>query len=131
MPDGCTEEVSCDAMASVFAFLGKRWTGVIISALISGGPSRFSEVARVVPGVSERMLSTRLSELIDAGLVERRVLEGPPVGVQYQLTPRGAALRPALEELQRWAEEHLDLEECPSESTPAGEPAAGAVGPIS
>lgn len=102
--------MSCDAMTSVFALLGKRWTGVIISTLISGGPARFSEIARMVPGVSERMLSSRLTELIEAGMVERQVLEGPPVGVQYRVTPRGAALRPALEELERWAEEHLDVE---------------------
>jgi DNA-binding HxlR family transcriptional regulator len=93
-------------MTPVFELLGKRWNGLILSMLIAG-PARFSEIARSVPGVSERMLSNRLSELIDAQLVERQVLEGPPVGVQYQVTPKGAALRPALEELQRWAEAHL------------------------
>lgn len=102
-------------MTSVFALLGKRWTGVIISTLINGGPSRFSGIARQIPGVSERMLSTRLTELVEAGLAEREVLEGPPVGVEYRLTPRGAALRPALEELGRWAEEHLDKSDCPGE----------------
>jgi DNA-binding HxlR family transcriptional regulator len=93
-------------MTSVFDLLGKRWNGLILSMLIAG-PARFSEIVRWVPGVSERMLSSRLTELIGAGLVERQVLEGPPVGVQYHVTPKGAALRPALEELQRWSEEHL------------------------
>jgi DNA-binding HxlR family transcriptional regulator len=105
--DDCHDALSCDTMTSVFALLGKRWSGIIMSTLISG-PARFSELARQVAGVSERMLSNRLTELIAAGLVERQVLEGPPVGVLYQVTPRGAALRPALDELQRWAEEHLD-----------------------
>jgi DNA-binding HxlR family transcriptional regulator len=53
------------------------------------------------------MLSGRLNELVGAGLVERRVLAGPPVGVEYRLTPCGEALRPALNELGRWATEHL------------------------
>jgi DNA-binding HxlR family transcriptional regulator len=53
------------------------------------------------------MVSGRLNELICAGLVERRVLTGPPVGVEYRLTASGEALAPALQELGRWAAEHL------------------------
>jgi DNA-binding HxlR family transcriptional regulator len=53
------------------------------------------------------MLSERLNELTAAGLIERKVLAGPPVGVEYRLTPRGEALRPALDELGLWATEHL------------------------
>jgi DNA-binding HxlR family transcriptional regulator len=61
----------------------------------------------LVPGVSERMLSERLTELAAAGLVDREVEEGPPVNVQYRLTDRGEALRPALAELERWGHEQL------------------------
>jgi DNA-binding HxlR family transcriptional regulator len=93
-------------LTPVFALLGKRWTGLIIGTLLQS-PARFAEICRWVPGVSERMVSGRLNELIGAGLVERRVLSGPPVGVEYRLTPSGEALRPALDELGRWAAEHL------------------------
>lgn len=55
------------------------------------------------------MLSDRLSELGDAGLVSRTVTEGPPVSVTYALTEAGRALLPALEGISRWAEEHLPL----------------------
>ena len=96
----------CDAMTHVFALLGKRWSGLIIATLLDGA-ARFSEIARLVPGVSERMLSERLSELGAAGLVDREVEEGPPVNVRYRLTRRGEGLRPALAELQRWGEEQL------------------------
>lgn len=100
------DPTSCESLTPVFALLGKRWTGLIIGTLLSG-PTRFAEIRRKVPGVSERMVSDRLNELIAAGLVERRVLDGPPVGVEYRLTDRGQALRPALNELGRWAAEHL------------------------
>jgi DNA-binding HxlR family transcriptional regulator len=100
------EEGGCEALTAVFALLGKRWSGLIVGTLLSG-PARFSEILRQVHGVSERMLSGRLNELVAAGLVERTVLDGPPVGVEYRLTPRGEALRPALDELGRWATEHL------------------------
>src|SRR5580700_2262497 len=104
--DQVHEPTSCEALTPVFTLLGKRWTGLIIGTLLQG-PTRFAELCRRVPGVSERMVSGRLNELIGAGLVERRVLAGPPVGVEYRLTASGEALRPALNELGCWAAVHL------------------------
>jgi len=97
---------ACDAITRVFALLGKRWSGLIIVTLLSG-PARFSQLARGVPGLSERMLAERLAELTDAGLVEREIVDGPPVSVRYRLTTRGASLRPALDELEQWGREQL------------------------
>lgn len=93
-------------MTQVFALLGKRWTGLIIVTLLDG-PARFSRIVQLVPGMSERMLSERLSELVAAGLVVREVEDGPPVNVSYRLTRQGEALRPALNELERWGNEQL------------------------
>ena len=101
-----THGVNCEALTAVFALLGKRWSGIIVGTLLSG-PARFTEISRQVHGVSERMLSERLNELTAAGLIERTVLAGPPVGVEYRLTPQGEALRPALDELGLWATQHL------------------------
>ena len=97
---------SCEALTAVFALLGKRWSGIIVGTLLSG-PARFTEISRQVHGVSERMLSERLNELTAAGLIERTVLAGPPVAVEYRLTPRGEALRPALDKLSLCASQHL------------------------
>jgi DNA-binding HxlR family transcriptional regulator len=99
-------EGACGAITQVFALLGKRWNGLIVVALLEG-PARFSQLARLVPGVSERMLSERLGELAEAGLVTRVVDGGPPVSVHYRLTAQGEALRPALAELERWGHEQL------------------------
>jgi DNA-binding HxlR family transcriptional regulator len=97
----------CDRyLTRAFAFLGKRWNGMLIGAL-SSGPASFAELCRGVPGISESVLSDRLSELAAAGLVRREVDEGPPVGVHYRLTAAGLALTPALKELARWAHENL------------------------
>jgi DNA-binding HxlR family transcriptional regulator len=97
---------ACQAITQVFALLGKRWTGLIIVSLLDG-PARFSRIVQLVPGMSERMLSERLTELLAAGLVTREVEDGPPVNVRYRLTRRGEALRPALGELERWGQEQL------------------------
>jgi DNA-binding HxlR family transcriptional regulator len=91
-----------------FDLLGKRWTGVVLGAL-SGGPIGFSALARSVEGISDSMLSDRLSELSKAGLVSRTVAEGPPLSVTYALTNAGHALLPALEQISHWAEEYLPL----------------------
>ncbi|WP_030677968.1 helix-turn-helix domain-containing protein [Streptomyces rimosus] len=93
-------------MARVFGLLGKRWTGLIVSVLMEG-PVFFAELRRAVPGISERMLSDRLTELAAAGLVVREVDGGPPLRVSYRLTEAGRALEPALKELGRWAETYL------------------------
>jgi DNA-binding HxlR family transcriptional regulator len=82
----------------VLALIGKRWTLPILAALLEG-PARFSELARAVPGLSERVMSERLQELCEAGLVQRRIEPGPPLGTSYQLTPTGERLRPALQHL--------------------------------
>ena len=101
--------VSADAaLVRAFDLLGKRWTGVVLGTL-SGGPAGFRVLGRAVEGISDSMLSDRLSELTDAGLVTRTVTEGPPLSVTYALTDAGRALLPALEQISRWAEEHLPV----------------------
>jgi DNA-binding HxlR family transcriptional regulator len=98
---------TCDAaLARAFGFLGKRWNGVILGTL-TAGPASFSELARAVSGISDSVLSDRLSELGTAGLVLRTVDDGPPISVSYRLTPAGDALLPALDELTRWATDNL------------------------
>ncbi|MDF3290911.1 winged helix-turn-helix transcriptional regulator [Streptomyces silvisoli] len=98
----------------VFALLGKRWTGVIIAVLMSNGRSHFAELRRSIPGISERMLSDRLTELAGAGLLVRQVDEGPPLRVSYELTSAGDALAPAMNELADWAAKHMpEAPPCP------------------
>jgi DNA-binding HxlR family transcriptional regulator len=96
------------ALVRAFELLGKRWTGVILGTL-TGGPAGFRALARAIDGISDSMLSDRLSDLTEAGLVSRTVEEGPPLAVRYALTDDGRALLPALEEMARWAERHLPV----------------------
>jgi DNA-binding HxlR family transcriptional regulator len=97
----------CDAaLSAAFSLLGKRWNGVILGTLMSG-PAGFSEIRRALGGISDSVLSDRLSELTAAGLVLREVDEGPPVGVRYQLAEPGKALMPALTQLMTWARNNL------------------------
>jgi DNA-binding HxlR family transcriptional regulator len=102
---------SCDAALSrAFAVLGKRWNGVLIGTLVAG-PAGFAQLARSISGISESVLSDRLTELAKTGILSRQVHDGPPVTVTYELTPCGLALVPALTELGRWAEKSLPAAE--------------------
>lgn len=92
----------CPHFHAAIELIGKRWTGAIVAALTEG-PLRFGEVARAVPGVSDRLLSQRLRELEEEGLVEREVEPGAPVRVVYSLSEKGADLDPTLRELKSWA----------------------------
>jgi DNA-binding HxlR family transcriptional regulator len=98
---------SCDAaLAQAFKFLGKRWSGVILGTL-ANGPAGFAELKRSVSGISDSVLSERLSELQGADLVLRSVEPGPPVSVSYGLSEAGAALLPAMHALSAWAAQNL------------------------
>lgn len=93
----------CDAaLVRAFSFLGKRWNGVILGSLVNG-EAGFSELKRRVEGISDSVLSDRLSELQDVGLIVRTVQSGPPVSVTYTLSASGAALIPAMTALGAWA----------------------------
>ncbi|MET9090045.1 helix-turn-helix domain-containing protein [Streptomyces sp. NPDC004237] len=94
------------AVARALELFGKRWTGLIVAVLL-GGPAHFAELRRGIPGISERMLSDRLTELGAAQLVVREVHGGPPLRVSYRLTEAGAALESVFKELSRWAKRHL------------------------
>jgi DNA-binding HxlR family transcriptional regulator len=92
----------CPHFHHAIELIGKRWTGAIICALTER-PMRYAELGKAVPGLSDRLLSQRLRELEEEGLVERRVEAGTPVRVTYSLTEAGQQLDPVLSELKSWA----------------------------
>lgn len=98
----------CDAAVTLaFSVLGKRWNGMIVSSL-GGGPATFVSLRRAVVGISDTVLSDRLAELAQAGLVARTVDAGPPVTVSYALTESGKGLLPILSQLGQWASANLE-----------------------
>ncbi len=98
----------CPRFQSAVELLGKRWTGLILNALLQG-PIRFGALAAALEVVSERMLSARLKELEAEGVVARRVLTAAPIGVEYELTEKGRALRVVVDAIGQWAEKWVDV----------------------
>lgn len=88
--------------------IGRRWTGAIIYLLLQQ-TCRFATLRDAIPDITDRMLSERLQELEEEGLVERTVLPETPVRVQYSLTRKGKGLADAVNSLANWAEKNVPL----------------------
>src|SRR5213592_389041 len=114
---GPEEPACCPLYHEAVELIGRRWTGAIVEVLLNGGAMRFSQIAAAVPELSDRLLSERMKELEARGVVERTVLSGPPVHVEYRLTEMGRALQPALSALRAWARQWLH--EADDHPTPA------------
>ncbi len=88
-------------VARALEIVGERWALLLVRDLLVG-PRRFSDLRRGLPRIPTNILSARLRELEDAGVVERVVLPRPETGVAYALTALGQELQPAVLALGRW-----------------------------
>ncbi len=99
---------SCPRYEHAIQVLGKRWTGLLLDALMQG-PRRFCELTVLVDGLSDRVLSDRLRELELEGVIQRVVYPQIPVRVEYQLTEKGYALKPVIDAIHVWAAAWVDI----------------------
>jgi DNA-binding HxlR family transcriptional regulator len=103
----------CEKLQTALDLLGKRWTGLIVNAL-RAGPARYSRLKEMLEVVGDRMISERLKDLEEAGIVERRVVPRPVIRVEYALTAKGRALGRVFVAMSHWAEEWVELPELKS-----------------
>src|SRR5688500_15599467 len=105
-PEGVTMTTHPPALCTRFhrasELIGRRWTGAIIFVLL-GSTCRFATLRDAIPDITDRMLSERLQELEQEGLVERTVLPDTPIRVEYALSKKGKALKPAIEAIADWS----------------------------
>ena len=83
--------------------IGSRWRPAIMYALIMKGTQRFTELRRLIPGVSQRMLTKQLRDLERHGLVRRQFFESVPPRVEYSATDLGRSLHPIYKLVCDWA----------------------------
>jgi DNA-binding HxlR family transcriptional regulator len=92
----------CGQFHRASELIGRRWTGAIIFVLLKAR-CRFAALRDAIPDITDRMLSERLQELEQEGIVERTVLPETPVRVEYALTKKGRALGAAIDAIAEWA----------------------------
>ncbi|EHN59612.1 winged helix-turn-helix transcriptional regulator [Oenococcus kitaharae] len=93
---------------SAFEILGRKWNGLIIQTLLDSpdGSLHFTELSRTVHACSDRVLTVRLKELEDAGIIERGCC--PDNGkFGYRLTEKGFSMRPLMSEISSWAANNI------------------------
>lgn len=102
--------------------IGGKWKAIVLWYL-RRGTKRFSALHRLMPGITEKMLSIQLRQLEKDGLVKRTIHPEVPPRVEYELSEEGLTLLPLLEEIARWGRElgdrHGSVEEVPERKRPA------------
>ncbi|MET9877372.1 helix-turn-helix domain-containing protein [Actinacidiphila glaucinigra] len=96
---------ACTAFQAVLDQVGRRWTGAVLLAAVRGA-RRFTDYRRMVPGISDRLLSQRLKEMENLGLIGREVIPSTPVQVRYRPSARGTELLAVLEPLIAYGLRH-------------------------
>jgi DNA-binding HxlR family transcriptional regulator len=104
-PSDC--KLRLQAISDALYAIGGKWKLPIIVALLEG-TSRFNELQRTVEGISAKVLSAELRELELNGFVRREVFAGPPVVVEYLLTPYSKTLNEVLDALAGWGHKHRE-----------------------
>lgn len=105
-PEDNVDSERCPVLYAL-GVVGQKWKLPILWYLHEKPTTRFNELKRRVPGISNIMLTKSLRELEEAGLVHRDQKETVPPHVEYSLTERGEALLPALNELFAWGEQQM------------------------
>jgi len=99
----------CPRFEKAITLLSQRWTALIIYQLMSG-TQRFCTIQSTI-GISGKVLSERLKELEQQGIVKRDVIPDTPVVIEYSLTDKGASLSPMLRELESWSQQWIEPDE--------------------
>jgi DNA-binding HxlR family transcriptional regulator len=99
-------DAGCPAR-EVLELIASKWTVLVVDALAEGA-KRYSELRRLITGVSQKMLTQTLRELERDGIVVRTVYDTKPPSVDYRLTELGATLTEPISAIRRWADAHFE-----------------------
>ncbi|PJK11881.1 transcriptional regulator [Lysobacteraceae bacterium NML95-0200] len=97
---GCTVEATLE-------LIGGKWKGVILYRLLTEEVLRFNALRRLLPNITQRMLTNQLRELEADGLVMRKVYAEVPPRVEYRLSDYGQTLAPVIAALKAWGDTHV------------------------
>jgi len=97
---GCPVEAALEV-------IGGKWKGVILYHLLSE-TIRFNELRRIMPGITQRMLTKQLRELEANNLISRKIYPEVPPKVEYSMTEYGKTLTPIIQALRAWGIQHLE-----------------------
>ncbi|WP_178019581.1 winged helix-turn-helix transcriptional regulator [uncultured Paenibacillus sp.] len=109
--------------ASLEIIVGK-WKPIILLHLIHGGTKRFGELKRLLPDITQKMLTTQLRELEEQDIIARKVYAEVPPRVEYSITEYGRGLSSILQQMHEWGVAHLEHMEAKMEAKKQPDPSA-------
>lgn len=96
----------CKIVVALDTIVGK-WKPIILMQLVFGGTKRFNELRRLMPDITQRMLTLQLRELEEQDLIKRVIYPQVPPKVEYSLTEYGRTIIPLLDSMHEWGANHL------------------------
>ncbi|GEK34146.1 winged helix-turn-helix transcriptional regulator [Kurthia sibirica] len=93
----------CQNYHHAVEFIGKKWVGAILYCLVDG-PLRYSEIHARIAGISDRLLTQRLNELIESNMIEKTFIDESIKKTEYKLTNNGLAFREVILSIQKWVQ---------------------------
>ena len=102
------EELPDCPVETTLMLIGNKWQVLILRDLILNGTMRFKELQRSVGKISQKVLTSNLRTMEDAGLVRREVFAEVPPRVEYSLTEVGRTLKPVLDAMWTWGESYKE-----------------------
>src|SRR5262249_2169483 len=107
-PRATTPHDPVERVEMVMGIISGKWKPAIIFTLVTNGTLRFNDLRRLMPKVSQRMLTQQLRDLERHGIVKRVLYPQVPPRVEYSVTRLGRSLHPIFKSVCRWAEANFD-----------------------
>lgn len=94
-------------LTAALAAIGGKWKLIIVYWLAES-PRHFAALRREMPGISQKVLTEQLRELVSDGIVQRQPKGAIPAPVEYSLTDYGRSVLPLVEDVRLWGREHME-----------------------
>jgi DNA-binding HxlR family transcriptional regulator len=104
-------------LTAALATIGGKWKLIIVYWL-ADSPKHFAAIRQVMPGISQKVLTQQLRELVDDGIVHRQPTGVIPAPVEYSLTGYGRSLLPLVEDIRQWGRAHMERTSSPMDRSP-------------
>jgi DNA-binding HxlR family transcriptional regulator len=96
-------------VSETMAIIGGKWKPIILYC-IRDSKKRFNEIRKLIPGITQKMLTQQLRELEAQGIVHREIFAVVPPKVEYALTEYGRTLTPILDAMAKWGKAHKEIQ---------------------